>query len=295
MKFLALLNAVDRNHCPDEVLRSIEAVFSASGNDYRIIRFHSKYESISAIADGQRDGFDTLLMGGGDGTIHHLFNLSIGKGFRYGVIPLGTVSALARSLNIPANPAEACRVALAGKTLKMDIGRAANRYFTCFGSVGLDASVVHTIETTSKVRWKHAAFVMQGLRRLARLDEIAPIEAELFPSGEIIKGYSLLFSNLPIYAGFRLFASKADDGEMEMLIFKKNKARHYLYGVCKMLFNKNCGMGNERLFFRGVAERLIVRSAGSLFMQLDGEPIPTEPAQDIVFEVIPKAAEFLVP
>lgn len=295
MKFLALLNAVDRKHCPDEVLRSIQAVFSAFGAVYRIVQFRSREESIAAIADAQRDGFDTLLIGGGDGTIHHLFNLSFGKGFRYGIIPLGTVSALARSLSIPANPAEACRMALAGKTLKMDIGRAANRHFTCFGSVGLDASVVHTIETKSKVKWKHGAFLMQGLRRLAHLDEIGPIEAELFPSGDKIKGYSLLFSNLPIYAGFRLFASKADDGEMEMLIFKKNKARHYLSGVGKMIFNKNCGKGNDRLLFRGEAARLIIRSAGRVYLQLDGEPIPTEPAQEIIFEVIPKAAEILVP
>lgn len=295
MKILALLNSVDRNHCPEDALLAIETVLSASGKIYKIVQFRSREESIAAIEDAQRNEYDTLLIGGGDGTIHHLFNLSFGRGFRYGVIPLGTVSALARSLNIPAQPADACRMALAGKTIRMDIGRAAGRYFTCFGSVGFDASVVHTIDTKSKVRWKHGAFVMQGLRRLARLDEIAPIEAELFPSGKKIMGYSLLFSNLPIYAGFHLFSSRADDGLMEMLIFRKNKAWHYLSGVGKMMFNKNCGKGNDSLLFRGEAERLVIRSAGRLYLQLDGEPIPTKSAQDIIFEVIPKAAEFLVP
>jgi len=295
MKILALLNFVDRPHCSAQNLRAIKQTLAHSGLPHQIVQFTSKEHSAQAIKEAQAQGFDTLLIGGGDGTIHHILNLSFGKGFTYGLIPLGTVSALARSLRIPNDPTAACRIALSGRARWIDVGRAAGRLFVCFGSVGFDASVVHTIDERFKLRWERAAFAVQGVRRLLHLREIAPIDVEIAPSGESARGYSLLIGNLPVYAGFRLFSDKIDDGKMEILLFRKNTIRHYLWGVAKSLISRRRGGAGDSLLRRADVERVTVRSHRQLFLQMDGEPIPHRAGEDIIFEVLPRAAAFLVP
>jgi diacylglycerol kinase family enzyme len=276
-------------------MAAIGRVLSSSGRPHRIVKFTHREQAIHAIEEAEREGFDTLLIGGGDGTIHHILNLSFGKGFTYGLIPLGTVSTLARSLRIPHEPTAACRIALSGRVRWIDVGRAAGRLFVCFGSVGLDASVVHTIDERFKLRWEGAAFAVQGVRRLLRLREIAPIDVEIAPSGESVRGYSLLISNLPVYAGFCLFSEKIDDGKMEMLLFRKNTIRHYLWGVARFLISRRRGGAKDSLLHRAEVEQVTARSHRKLFLQLDGEPVPHRAGEDIIFEVLPRAAAFLVP
>ena len=295
MKILVLINFLDRPHCSPKKMAAIGRVLSGSGRPHRIVKFTSREQAVHAIEEAERESFDTLLIGGGDGTIHHILNLSFGKGFTYGLIPLGTVSALARSLRIPNDPTAACRIALSGRVRRIDVGRAAGRLFICFGSVGFDASVVHTIDERFKLRWEVAAFAVQGVRRLLRLREIAPIDVEIAPSGESAHGHSLLISNLPVYAGFRLFSDKIDDGKMEILLFKKNTIRHYLLGGAKSLMSRRRGGAEDSLLRRAEVERVTARSQRQLFLQLDGEPIPHKAGEDIVFEVLPRAAAFLAP
>jgi diacylglycerol kinase family enzyme len=105
----------------------------------------------------------------------------------------------------------------------------------------------------------------------------------------------MLISNLPIYAGFRLFSNKIDDGKMEMLLFRKNTIRHYLWGVAKSFVSRRSGGTEDNLLYRAEAERVIVRSKRQLFLQLDGEPIPHRAGEDVIFEVLPRAAAFIVP
>lgn len=295
MKILVLVNFLDRPHCTPKEMAAIERALSGSGHPHRIEKFTSREQAHNAIEEAALEKFDTLLIGGGDGTIHHIFNLSFGKGFTYGLIPLGTVGALARTLHIPHDPTSACRIALSGNVRRIDVGRAGGRLFVCFGSVGLDASVVHTIDERFKLRWEGAAFAVQGVRRLLRLCEIAPIDVEIAPSGGTERGYSLLISNLPVYAGFRLFSGKIDDGKMEILLFRKNTIRHYLRGVARAFISRRRGGAGDCLLHSAEAERVVARSKSRLFLQLDGEPIPHSAGEDIIFEVLPRAASFLAP
>lgn len=287
---------MDRSHCSNRILEKIEKIFSSSGLSYRLVKFTSREHSIEEINKAKSQGYDTLVMGGGDGTVHNLFNLAFEKDFTFGIIPLGTVNALANSLHIPADPEKACRVILGNNIRKVDVGRAAGRLFTCFGSVGFDASVVHTIDPGAKVRWERFAFGCQGVKRLFYLHELEPFHVTIQPSGKILRGYSMIISNIPNYAGFNIFSEKPDDGEMEILVFKKNTMFDYLFSAAKMgISGTKAGAKQNETLFRSKVTKLLVHSDKSLFLQLDGEAITHSPGKELIFEIMPRASRFLAP
>ncbi|MBN1901623.1 hypothetical protein JW926_09905 [Candidatus Sumerlaeota bacterium] len=296
MKILILINFVDRAHCPQRLLEKIEHIFSQSGAPFRLVKFSSKDHSIDAINEAKEQGFDTLVIGGGDGTIHNLFNLAFEKDLTFGLIPLGTVNALANSLGIPTDAENACRIILKGAVRNVDVGRAAGRFFTCFGSVGFDASVVHTIDPAAKVRWERIAFGYQGMKRLFYLDDLAPFDIFIPSSGKKLRGYSMIVSNIPNYAGFNFFSEKPDDGEMEILVFKKNTAIDYLFSAAKMgISGPKAGLEEDETLFRSKVTSFSIHGDKPLYLQLDGEAIPLSPGEDIAFDIMPRASRFLSP
>ena len=296
MKIYVLINYVDRAHCSPRLFRRIEDYFSEHAIPFKIVPFTSKEHSAEAINEAKEGGYDTLVMGGGDGTIHNLFNLAFDKGFTFGIIPLGTVNALARSLGIPSDPISACRVILRGNVRHVDVCRTAGRLFTCFASVGFDASVAHTINPRAKVLMERIAFGYQGVKRLFYLKELAPFEVEIPQLGKKLRGYSIIISNIPNYAGFHFFSEKPDDGTMEILLFKKNNIPDYLISVAKMgVSGPDAGREENDYLYRTKVTSLSVRSPHKLFLQMDGEPVPLSEGEEIRFDIQPSAARFLAP
>ncbi|MGB7790259.1 MAG: diacylglycerol kinase family protein [Terrimicrobiaceae bacterium] len=82
-----------------------------------------------------------IAVAGGDGTVESVASALIGTRFPLGIIPAGTFNNFARSLDLPPNPLEACKVILAGNARPTDVGLANGRpFFECLGS-GLDAAL----------------------------------------------------------------------------------------------------------------------------------------------------------
>ena len=59
-----------------------------------------------------------------------------------GLMPLGSIMNVARTLWVPRDPALAARTIVDGKILAMDMGRVGDRYFLEAAGVGLDAGFV---------------------------------------------------------------------------------------------------------------------------------------------------------
>ncbi len=95
-------------------------------------------------------GFDRLLVLGGDGTVHEVINglmvLSPEKRPAIGIVPLGSGNDFAQSLGIPLDLPEATRRALAGEAKRMDVGllkdeHGRTEYFDNTCGAGFDAIV----------------------------------------------------------------------------------------------------------------------------------------------------------
>jgi diacylglycerol kinase family enzyme len=82
-----------------------------------------------------------IAVAGGDGTVESVASAILGTQIPFGIVPVGTYNNFARSLDLPVDPIEACKVIVAGNTQAVDVGCANGRpFFECLGS-GLDAAL----------------------------------------------------------------------------------------------------------------------------------------------------------
>jgi YegS/Rv2252/BmrU family lipid kinase len=117
-----------------------------------------------------------LFVGGGDGTVGAVANLTIGTETALAVIPLGTGNAVARDLGIPFETAAACQALVQGKRVRIDAGQVNGRLFLNVATVGLTTSIVRSLTEPLKRRFGRAAYVYAVLRSLRH---IRPFQVEL--------------------------------------------------------------------------------------------------------------------
>jgi diacylglycerol kinase family enzyme len=82
-----------------------------------------------------------IAVAGGDGTVESVASAILGTQIPLGIVPAGTFNNFARSLDLPVDPIEACKVIVAGNAQSVDVGCANGKpFFECLGS-GLGAAL----------------------------------------------------------------------------------------------------------------------------------------------------------
>jgi YegS/Rv2252/BmrU family lipid kinase len=130
-------------------------------------------------AEAVRDGFDTIVAAGGDGTLNEVLN-GIGDvpgGFalaRLGVLPLGTVNVFAKEIGLPMNLTKAWHSIRKGRELMVDLPFAEftdgsvrkRQYFAQMAGAGLDARAIELVNWELKKKIAQFAYVVAGLQAM---------------------------------------------------------------------------------------------------------------------------------
>ena len=157
-----------------------------------------------AAAEAARDGVDLVVAHGGDGTVNEVVNglMSAADEPGYdpgadpdlpladrvpmlGVVPGGSANVFARALGLPRDPVEATHRLLqaieAGRSRRVGLGRAGERWFTFSAGVGWDAEVVAAVDELRRKQASPAMYVgialakyVQQVLRGPRLTLLAP-------------------------------------------------------------------------------------------------------------------------
>jgi diacylglycerol kinase family enzyme len=94
--------------------------------------------ALDRAADAGDSGASVIVVAGGDGSIGSAAEAAAGAGVPLAVVPFGTANDFARALGIPLDPAEACRLALAGaETRRLELAWIGARPFVNVASAGL--------------------------------------------------------------------------------------------------------------------------------------------------------------
>ncbi|OJU14423.1 MAG: hypothetical protein BGN88_14260 [Clostridiales bacterium 43-6] len=167
-----------------------------------------------------KDGIDTVLVCGGDGTVSSAAKAMIDTELTMGIIPTGTRNNIARSLNIPLDIQNALNVIQTGKTKKIDMGICiCNQISTPFielCSVGLFSTL---FEAGDAIQHGNITKIGDFITALA---STAPSEIHLLldRDREIIEvGHNILFTNMP-YVGLNFKVGKTGcfaDGKLDVL------------------------------------------------------------------------------
>lgn len=105
---------------------------------------------------------ETIVVGGGDGTISSVAAKVSKAGKTLGLLPIGTLNHFCKDLAIPMDLTEAIAVIADGYTIKVDLGEVNARTFINNSSIGLYPRIVrrrdHQIERIGRGKWSAAFF-----------------------------------------------------------------------------------------------------------------------------------------
>ncbi len=256
-------------------------------------------EARRLAAQAVREGFDTIIAAGGDGTANEVVNgmADVPHGLasvRLGLIPLGTVNVFARELGLPRDLPGAARALAAGRELAVDLGRAEFsaggrgpcRHFLQLAGAGLDARAVQQVSWALKKRTGPLAYLAAGLKVLRENQPLITVEGADPASGQLV-----LLGNGRFYGGsFELFpGASLRDGLLDVCVLPKVTAWSALQAVLGL------ATGRVHRFWPSLHFRsstVTLRSPGRVGLQLDGEYAGELP---VTFSVLSRALRVIVP
>jgi diacylglycerol kinase (ATP) len=177
------------------------------------------------------EGVDIVVAAGGDGTIHAVATGLIGTKSVLGIIPMGTMNNLARSLSIPTTLEAACAIIARGETKQIDIGTMNGHVFLEAAGIGLIAALFPAAEDIKRYGWLST---IRGLIAGARaLFSFRPARMKVSFDGHQERTYRTLqitVCNAPYYGmRFQVAPGKLmDDGLLDVLIYKNFSKLEFL-------------------------------------------------------------------
>lgn len=311
---LARLTAIPRQHSPVTMRTCV--IFNPVAKGEKAQRFRRHLDEIGSqcalkltwaagtarllAAEAVRDGFETIVAAGGDGTVNEVLNgiaeTEEGlKSARLAVLPLGTVNVFAKEHRIPTSLPKAWEMILRGHERTIDLpwveyGPANDRNKRCFvqlAGAGLDARAIQLVNWETKKLVGPLAYVIATFRAMTE----KPHQVEAKNCTNSATGQLVLIGNGKFYGGkFPIFPD-ADpaDGLIDVSVFPR------------MNFPMLCRLGGVQLTRQHIrkagvhcfrTDALELNATSETPLELEGDTIGSLPAR---ITVLPQALRIVVP
>jgi diacylglycerol kinase (ATP) len=223
-----ILNPAAKGHRAGRFCRSLDQIAAGCV----ILKTSAPGTARQLAAEAVRDGFETIIAAGGDGTLNEVLNglADAPEGFarvRLGILPLGTVNVFARELGLPLSPGAAWAALQRAHESHMDVGCFEHHssggmrrdYFVQLAGAGLDARAIEGVSEPLKRRLGPLAYVLAGLRALLA----QPAAITVVAGAQTVSGQLVLIGNGRLYGGpFRLFpGADLRDGQLDVCVFPR--------------------------------------------------------------------------
>jgi diacylglycerol kinase (ATP) len=297
-----------RKHRVKDV-ESAASVLRAAGVEVEVAPTRAASDATAQVRMSIREGFDTIVACGGDGTIHDVLQGIVAHDAVLGIIPLGTANAMAHDLRLPMNPAAAAHALLSATPTKIAVGKIqyrdfnaipSSRYFTVAAGVGVDAHLFYKLNRlikdragmlayyskathlwlTHRMRYFEAEFSSNGggMRREVRLSEMLAVRINQFGGvlRELAPGASLARNDL------------------RLVLCRTGNRALYLAYVFRGILGMSSGVPGIALEY---ADEVTCRPIASerpenIYVEADGELLGRLP---ITLSMVPDALTVLVP
>jgi diacylglycerol kinase (ATP) len=246
-------------------------------------------EALELAQQAVSDGFDSLVVVGGDGMVHLAVQALAGTDTSLGVIPAGTGNDVARYLGVSrADPEVAADVVVGGRTRHIDLARCGATYFVTVMAAGFDAKVN---ERANRMRWPRGQ-MRYNLATLAELRVFEPLPYTLELDGEVRRLDAMLVAvgNGPSFGGgLRItHGAEIDDGLLDVVVIK-TMSKPDLIRTYPKLYS---GRHTTHPQYEHHLARSVTVAAPGIVAYADGERVGALP---LTVEVAPLALRVLVP
>ncbi|MCB1497489.1 MAG: lipid kinase [Bauldia sp.] len=233
---------------------------------------------------------DAIVIGGGDGTVSGALPALIEVGRPVGILPLGTANDLARTLQIPLDPAAAARVIAAGTRRRIDIGRVNGVHFLNVSSIGLAVAITDHLDPELKRRLGPLSYAAAALGTLGGAERFKA--AILCDDGRTdVTTYQITVGNGVHYGGgARVSATAAiDDGILDIFAIETASIPE-LVAMAPALFEGRQGERDDVRVFRSTGA--LIETTAPMPVSTDGEITTETPAR---YSIIRQALEVFAP
>ncbi len=211
-------------------LDRLRSLFLDYGLQAEIIRLTEKYQCTVLARQAVEEGYEMVVVIGGDGTVNEAVCGLVNSDVLLGIIPAGSGNGISRTLGIPLNPSEACRVIAEGHSRRIDVGLLNGHYFLGVAGVGYDALVGYLFERRwGKLRgmWNYFLSAVVGYFQYRPY----PIELRTGHETRSVAPLLVTIANTTQFGGGAIIAPQAqpDDGLFDVCIVHQLNLFQALY------------------------------------------------------------------
>jgi diacylglycerol kinase (ATP) len=211
-RVLLFFNPIFEQRASQRAITRIVDLLQSSGISVEVHQILSAHSAGDQARQAIEDGFDTILVCGGDGTVFNVLQGVAGTTIPIGILPFGTGNVLAQNLKLPRNPVEAARLLMKAKSRRIPLGRITltipevpavltsappsqsgppgrrkSWYFTMTAGMGVHATLMNAAHNWGKYTIGRTSYFLAGANLLLR-HRIQPFEIEVTtPDGAVFR------------------------------------------------------------------------------------------------------------
>ena len=245
---------------------TIEAIFAEAG--YVVVPKLLKFGENPF--EGEDDGYDLVVVCGGDGTINYVVNAMRARGVNYtlGIIPAGTANDFAGALGMSSRVTRAARQIVSGEVQSVDCGCVNGLYFVNIFSFGMFTTTSQHTPDNLKHHIGKAAYIIEGSKELHNREYI-PLTIK-HDGGELeVNSMITLIFNGETAGRFPLARNASmRDGLLDCVILRRDRRIEEVWSALKYLTS---GKINEDVIHLR-STRFEISSPLSPLTDVDGQP-----------------------
>ena len=272
-----------------ELLKFVSDYFSQKGDRVTLRVTRRRGDATEFAQQSVQHSDDLVVVVGGDGTINEVASGLVDSEVAMGIIPLGSGNGLARTLKIPQNIGKSCKLISEGDRVKIDMGKANDRFFVLVAGVGFDALVGKRFDEYHK-RGPISYFYI-GTKEFFLYK---PERVKISFDDQSFEGepFQIAIANGQQYGNNAIIApdAKLNDGLLDITII------HYisvfqLMQVLPKLFSGRLKRYHHADFYQTKSAR--IQRSGPGVLNVDGEPIDEKSVIEI--SILPKCLKIIAP
>lgn len=191
-RVLAVLNArsgVLLDSDPVEVRQEVEQALRGQGVAVQVVLARGR--GILQAIDDAPGRCDTLVVGGGDGSVSYAAHRLAGTPTLLGVLPLGTLNLLARDLGMPTDLPGALAALAGARPRAIDLGSINGRAFHSISGLGFFTQMARAREETRDLPTRLLRLGVAALRAFTRTGPLT-LQVRVDGQARVIRSFALL-------------------------------------------------------------------------------------------------------
>lgn len=261
------------------IIKNLDNIFHVyQKKGYVVEPFRISFEcSIEEAFGNINQGYDHILIAGGDGTINQVINIikNLNIDLPVAVLPAGTANDFATCIGIPKDITKACEQILESEVKTIDLGKANDKYFVNVASTGLFTDVSQKTNVNLKNTMGKLAYYFGGIIEIPNFKRLNIIvKSEEFT----YEGHSLIVFafNGKSAGNFNIaYKSELDDGLLDVVIIKAEIMAAALISFFKFLRSEH--LENTKGIIHFKTDALSLQCNDGISTDLDGEKGPDFP------------------